>query len=84
MTDKVVALMPQAISAALSGGAEILQRYTENVAVDFKEDKSPLTEADLAAHERINAMLVETGLPVLSEESAHLKGTTPKDTEIQL
>jgi len=54
-----------------AAGAAILDYYhsatpTEH---DTKSDDSPITAADLAAHEILVAGLAETGLPVLSEES---------------
>ena len=46
--------------------------YAGKFAVELKDDRSPLTAADKAAHEAIIAGLdrLETVLPVLSEESA--------------
>lgn len=53
-------------------GAEILAVYASDFAVDRKDDRSPLTEADLRSHEVIERRLRGRwpGLPVLSEESA--------------
>lgn len=50
----------------------ILDVYESDFAVASKDDRSPLTEADLAAHRLIVAALRELtpDLPVLSEESA--------------
>lgn len=54
---------------ALLAGREILTIYERGtVATWTKEDRSPLTEADLAAHRVIVAGI--TDLPVLSEENA--------------
>jgi 3'(2'), 5'-bisphosphate nucleotidase len=58
-----------ALDAALRAGGAILQIYARDFEVEFKADESPLTEADKAAHHIICDALVETGLPVLSEES---------------
>jgi 3'(2'), 5'-bisphosphate nucleotidase len=46
--------------------------YGSEFAVEFKDDKSPLTEADRRAHEVIVAGLeaLDPALPILSEESA--------------
>lgn len=57
-----------AIEAALAAGREILAVYEGPIAVDLKDDRSPLTEADRRAHQAIAAALASTGLPVLSEE----------------
>ena len=40
--------------------------------IERKADNSPLTRADKAAHARIMTFLEPTGIPVLSEEGAHL------------
>ena len=61
-------MMELAIKAAFEGGLEILEVYGTAFSVDVKEDKSPLTEADRRAHNRIMEFLSATGIPVLSEE----------------
>ena len=58
-----------ATDAALRAGDAILQIYARDFEVEFKDDESPLTEADKAAHYIICDALEDTGLPVLSEES---------------
>ena len=58
---------------AREAGRKILEVYnTEDVAVRQKDDKSPLTEADMASHHAIiNGLQALTpAIPVLSEESA--------------
>ena len=65
-------LLELAIHAALQGGKEILEVYSREFDVQFKEDNSPLTLADRKAHAVINKTLITTGLPVLSEEGQHL------------
>ena len=63
------ALLDTAIRAALDAGQRILEIYnTESIKVQRKADDSPLTQADLAAHEIINTRLTATAIPVLSEE----------------
>lgn len=59
-----------AVRAALDGGRAILEVYhnEETIKVLEKEDRSPLTAADTAAHEAIMAKLEQTNIPVLSEE----------------
>ncbi|KAB2813765.1 3'(2'),5'-bisphosphate nucleotidase CysQ [Phaeocystidibacter luteus] len=59
-----------AIHATLDGGKAILDVYhkEETIKVLEKEDKSPLTEADMAAHTAIMKWLDQTDIPVLSEE----------------
>jgi 3'(2'), 5'-bisphosphate nucleotidase len=58
-----------AVRAAWESGQAILEVYQRDFSVEYKDDRSPLTEADKAAHEIICAGLKSTGLPVLSEES---------------
>lgn len=66
--NELAAAVEAAIRAALAAGREILAVYAGEVAVDLKDDRSPLTEADRRAHGAIVAALASTGLPVLSEE----------------
>lgn len=62
----------QIINAAIKGGEEILEVYNSEFAVEHKDDKSPLTEADKRAHLAIVAELQKTSLPILSEEGKHM------------
>ena len=57
---------------AQSAGRAILAVYESDFAVAHKEDNSPLTAADLAAHRAIvdGLRVLTPALPVLSEESA--------------
>jgi 3'(2'), 5'-bisphosphate nucleotidase len=58
-----------AIRAAVEAGDAILKVYhSDDFRVTEKEDRSPLTQADRAAHKVIVAHLEKTGIPVLSEE----------------
>jgi 3'(2'), 5'-bisphosphate nucleotidase len=61
-----------ASAIAERAAAAILEVYESDFAVTQKDDRSPLTAADLAAHRLIVAALTELTpeLPVLSEESA--------------
>ena len=62
-------LLDLALDAARAGGDAILGYYGRPLTVDAKADDSPLTQADLASHRTISAVLAESGVPVLSEES---------------
>ena len=68
-----------AIQAAIRAGDAILEIYEQDFEVEFKNDESPLTSADKAAHQIIFQALVATGLPVLSEESAEVSYEDRKD-----
>lgn len=63
-----------ACALAREAGQAILDVYDSEFAVEHKEDRSPLTAADIAAHRVIVAGLVRLTpqLPVLSEESAEI------------
>lgn len=62
-----------AIEAAVAGGKEIMVIYgREDFQVENKEDDSPLTLADKRANDVINEILVQTGIPIISEENKQL------------
>lgn len=67
-------LLQEVVAIALEAGRAILEVYDGEIAVSRKEDDSPLTQADLAAHHVIDAGLsrLTPGLPILSEESVAL------------
>jgi len=71
-------LLQAAITAAIKGGNEILDVYRQEFNVEFKDDKSPLTEADRRAHKAICHVLEATGLPILSEEGKNIPFDTRK------
>jgi 3'(2'), 5'-bisphosphate nucleotidase len=63
------------ITIAKEAGAAILEVYgKEDFGIEIKADESPLTKADLAAHEIIMAGLnkIAPDIPVLSEESTEI------------
>lgn len=68
-----------AIEAALIAGREIMNVYNRNIEVQFKDDKSPLTEADLNANKMINAFLEKTEIPIISEENSEVPYPTRKN-----
>jgi len=72
MSVDLAALAPQVAQLAQRAAAAILEVYESEFAVEHKEDRSPLTAADLASHRIIVDGLTELTpqLPVLSEESA--------------
>lgn len=61
-------LLEIAVRAAKKASKEILKHY-DNFEIYTKEDKSPLTTADLAANEAITNELSKTGIKICSEES---------------
>jgi 3'(2'), 5'-bisphosphate nucleotidase len=64
-------LLTPAIEIAIEAGRKIMEIYESDFAVEHKDDNTPLTAADTAAHNIIDAGLRELtpDLPILSEES---------------
>ncbi len=64
-------LLEQVEAIAREAGAAIMKVYARDFSATQKEDQSPLTEADTAAHEIIVRRLekVQPALPILSEEA---------------
>lgn len=66
------ALLPQVIEVAKAAGAAIMQVYSTDFSTIKKEDNSPLTQADIAAHHLIVQGLSQLtpDIPIISEEAA--------------
>ena len=80
MTDKLYIL--KAIVAAIEAGRAILEVYrSSDFKVEEKADKSPLTLADKRSHEVIVKHLVESGIPILSEEGKNISFAERKGWE---
>ena len=64
--------MQNVITIAKKAGETIMQIYQKDFSVEYKEDQSPLTDADLASHHLICDELSKfyPDIPILSEESA--------------
>ena len=64
-------LLDIALRAAIAGGEEVMRIYADPFEVTHKDDKTPVTEADLASERIIVAMLTEAfpDIPVVSEET---------------
>jgi 3'(2'), 5'-bisphosphate nucleotidase len=72
MSEDFAELARGCCAIARTAGRAILEVYDGDFAVERKEDNSPLTAADLAAHRAIvsGLQLLTPRIPVLSEESA--------------
>ncbi len=71
-TNQLVALAEDVVKISIAAGREIMSVYSDpDVKLKDKADKSPLTVADLKAHNLIVAALdkLSPQLPILSEES---------------
>lgn len=74
--------MMAAIDAACKAGEKILSIYNDpssDFEIERKEDNSPLTIADRAAHQLIVSILYNTPFPILSEEGKKLDYAVRKD-----
>ena len=58
-----------AIKSAIEAGRKIMEIYQKKFEISYKNDASPLTEADQKSNEIINAFLSKTGIPIISEEN---------------
>ena len=65
-------LLQIAIKAALESGQDIMKIYNRDFTIAYKEDSSPLTEADLTANKTIMKYLMPTNIPIISEENKQL------------
>ena len=62
-------LLKIAIESSIHAGKAILEVYKKDFTVDYKEDDSPLTDADRRANAIIIDELEKTEIPIISEES---------------
>ena len=68
-----------AIEAALMAGKAIMKVYDSTLIVEYKEDKSPLTKADLKSNSIISSHLKKTDIPIISEENKQADFATRKN-----
>src|SRR5204863_4619636 len=68
MTDQLLEI---ALRAAVAGGEAVMRVYADPFEVTHKDDKTPVTEADLASERVIVDMLTEAfpDIPIVSEET---------------
>ena len=62
-----------AIHAAIEASKEIMRIYIDVINLEYKEDGSPLTNADLASSKIIHEHLEPLGFPITSEETINTK-----------
>lgn len=74
MSEINLELARQVVAISREAGELIMAFYRGSFTVTQKSDDSPLTQADLAAHQYINAALaaLTPEIPVLSEEAANI------------
>ena len=71
MLNNLKVLLPSVIEIAKKAGGSVMQLYAaKNLNIEYKTDHSPVTQADLAAHQIIQHGLENLAikLPILSEE----------------
>jgi 3'(2'), 5'-bisphosphate nucleotidase len=75
-TEELITLLPALLletrRIATEAGAKIMEIFNRDFGIDYKNDKSPVTEADLAANTHIVAELKKLAgnFPILTEEEA--------------
>ena len=62
-------ILESVIKSSFSAGDEILDVYNTDFKVEYKGDKSPLTEADQRSNDKIIQSLSEYSMPFLTEET---------------
>ena len=67
-------LRDKVVQIAREAGAKILDVYDQNIEVEWKENNTPLTEADRRSHEYIVSALeqLQVKYPILSEEGTEI------------
>ncbi len=70
-----------ALEASLKAGKVIMEVYDSAFEVEYKDDKSPLTEADKRSNEIINSFLIPTKIPIISEENKQIDFLERKNWE---
>src|SRR3954447_20774098 len=70
------ALLEIGLRAALAGGEQVMRVYADPFEVTQKEDRTPVTEADLASERAIVAILgaAVPDIPIVSEETVPAEG----------
>ena len=68
-----------AIKAAIEAGKAIMDVYDSEFAIEYKDDKSPLTLADKNANTIINEHLKTTPIPIISEENKQIDFDTRRE-----
>jgi 3'(2'), 5'-bisphosphate nucleotidase len=59
---------PTILRALEEASAKIMEIYAKDFDVDYKEDKSPVTEADIASNKILTRILSKFNIPIISEE----------------
>ena len=79
MLDKIE--LSTIVEIAKDAGDVIMEIYNQDFEVEYKEDNSPLTKADLASNEVIIKALKKFKIPIMSEEEKEILYENRKDWE---
>ena len=79
MLDKI--MLGDIEKIALDAGNTIMEIYNRDFSIEYKDDRSPLTEADLASNDVIIQGLEKYGIPILSEEGKTIEYDERKNWE---
>ena len=81
--DHLKDLMEQVLEIALTADKAVMAVYETDFSIEYKDDSSPLTRADMTAHKIITEALerLEPRFPILSEESNEIPWSTRKRWE---
>src|SRR5437763_16686249 len=79
-------LLDMALRAALAGGEAVMRVYADPFEVTQKDDKTPVTEADLASERAIIALLTASfpDIPIVSEETVPEAGFASPASRVRL
>ena len=80
-TDKFDFNIDEVLEIARKSGKEVLKIYNKDFEIEYKNDKSPLTEADKKSHRIIVEELKKYKLPILSEEGKNITYEERKNWE---
>lgn len=72
----------KAIIASIEASKVIMEYYEKGFKSEYKNDGSPVTEADLASSELLSKHLLETNIPILGEETIHQSFEERKNWEL--
>lgn len=60
--------IPSVIDALEKASLKIMEIYSKDFDIDFKDDKSPVTEADIASNKILTQLISKFNIPIISEE----------------
>ena len=75
--------LERVVEIATEAGSAIMEIYQKDFKIEYKDDKSPLTEADTKANEIICNTLIKLypNIPIMSEENKQVEYELRKDWE---